>query len=41
MEAQAQAANVDTQNISPNDDSLGRSLAPEGGKSAKSNAVKQ
>lgn len=37
---QADAASVDVENISPNSDSLGRSMAPEGGKSAKSNATK-
>lgn len=37
---QAGAANVDVSSVSPNQDSLGRSLAPEGGKSAKSNAAK-
>ena len=34
------ASAVDTNNISPNNDSLGRSMAPAGGKSAKSNATK-
>lgn len=33
-------AEVDTQNISPNSDPLGKSLAPPGGKSAKSNSTK-
>jgi hypothetical protein len=36
----AAGANVDVSSISPNQDSHGRSLAPEGGKSAKSNASK-
>jgi hypothetical protein len=36
----AGAANVDVTSVSPNQDSHGRSLAPEGGKSAKSNASK-
>lgn len=40
LEQQADAASVDTGNISPNNDSLGRSMAPPGGKSAKSNATK-
>lgn len=40
LEANADAAQVDTENISPNSDSLGRSLAPPGGKSARSNATK-
>lgn len=35
------AATVDTGSISPNSDPLGRSLAPEGGKSAKSKTVKK
>jgi hypothetical protein len=33
----AQDANVDVSSVSPNQDTHGRSLAPEGGKSAKSN----
>ncbi|WP_037500712.1 hypothetical protein [Sphingomonas jaspsi] len=36
----AGAANVDVTDISPNQDAHGRSLAPPGGKSAKSNASK-
>lgn len=36
----ANEASVDTTKISPNNDSLGRSMAPPGGKSAKSNATK-
>lgn len=37
---QAQAANVDKSNVTPNSDPLGRSMAPSGSKSAKSNQVK-
>jgi hypothetical protein len=40
LKSNTQAANVDTQNISPNNDSLGRAMAPPGGKSAKSNTTK-
>lgn len=36
----AKNAQVDTTSISPNSDPLGRSLAPEGAKSARSNTVK-
>lgn len=39
LNAAEPGASVDTQNISPNGDSLGRGLAPKGSKSAKSNGV--
>lgn len=35
------AASVDVQDITPNSDPLGRSLAPEGGRSARSNTVQR
>lgn len=40
LSASAAASAVNTNNISPNNDSLGRSMAPPGGKAAKSNATK-
>lgn len=39
LNAAEPGASVDTQNVSPNNDSLGRGLAPKGSKSAKSNGV--
>jgi hypothetical protein len=40
LQQNSDAANVDVENVTPNSDPLGRSLAPEGGKSAKSNSTK-
>jgi hypothetical protein len=40
LQPNAGEANVDVSSVSPNQDSHGRSLAPEGGKSAKSNRTK-